>query len=93
MSAGSVRVWNSHNWQEVARAGHKDAVNALAFTFDDRFLATASADHSARLWNVLGAYSDYDYRHYREDVAGQAYPQVWQVQPLEEVLRMPPQTC
>ena len=88
MPVDYVRVWDKERWREVARASHKDAVNALAFSSDDRFLATASADHSARVWDVDHVNGDYNYRRYREDIAGQVYPQVWQVQTLPELLRM-----
>lgn len=41
--------------RETTLIEHTDAVNSVAFSSDGRYLVTASADHSARLWHLVGS--------------------------------------
>ena len=46
-------LWRVGAWQPtVTFAGHKAAVNSVAFSPDGKQLVTASLDHDARIWNV-----------------------------------------
>ena len=48
---GTVRIWNTSNWNEVAVLKHGTNVYDVAFTPDGTRLACACANHSIRLWD------------------------------------------
>ena len=48
----TVRVWNVATQKVVDLIGHLDTVYNIAFSPDGTLLASASADGTARLWNV-----------------------------------------
>lgn len=49
---GTVRLWDTQKWQEIASLKHGTNVYGLAFTPDDTRLACACADNLIRLWDV-----------------------------------------
>ena len=50
---GGIDVWNSTSGQRIRTlSGHTDAVNGLSFAPDSNFVATASEDGSARIWDA-----------------------------------------
>ena len=55
-SGTDVKLWDLHNPARPALirklTGHTDAVTALTFSPDGQSLATASADRTARMWNL-----------------------------------------
>jgi WD40 repeat protein len=48
---GVARLWDPTG-RETARFRHDDALTALAFSRDGRYLATASSDRTARVWDL-----------------------------------------
>jgi len=50
---GSIRIFNTTTWEEIAiLEGHKEYVRAILLLQNDRLLASASEDSTARLWNL-----------------------------------------
>jgi len=50
---GSITIFNTATWQQIAiLENHRDSVYALSLFRNDRLLASASADSTARLWNL-----------------------------------------
>jgi WD40 repeat protein len=49
---GIVRVGRLAGGEPHILAGHRGAINAMAFSPDGRWLATASADFTIRIWPV-----------------------------------------
>jgi WD40 repeat protein len=49
----TARIWNAATGKlSRTLTGHTDGVNDVAWSPDGTQLATASADHTARTWNV-----------------------------------------
>jgi len=49
----SIRIFDTATWQQIAiLKGHEGTVNALSLFQNDRLLASASYDYTARLWNL-----------------------------------------
>ena len=53
VSNQSVRVREIEGGQDVACRGHQGPVNAVTFSRDGDYLATASSDRTARVWSVV----------------------------------------
>ena len=50
---GTVKVFSLNNTSDVEQlVGHTSKVNAIRFSSDNQFIATASSDKTVRLWNV-----------------------------------------
>ncbi len=49
---GVVKVWEVSSGRQHTRLFHNSMVNAISFSPDGRFLATASWDRTARVWEV-----------------------------------------
>ena len=50
---GSITIFTTATWQQIAMLeNHTDAVFALSLFQNDRLLASASYDNTARLWNL-----------------------------------------
>jgi tricorn protease-like protein len=48
-----IRIFDTTTWQQIAvLEGHTDWVNAICLSRNEHFLASASADKTARLWNL-----------------------------------------
>lgn len=49
----TVEVWDVESKSQIMTlSGHKDAITSIAFTADGRFIATASADGTAKVWET-----------------------------------------
>jgi len=52
-SNGLIRIFNTTTWEQIAiLEGHRSFVLAISLLQNDRLLATASEDRTARLWNL-----------------------------------------
>ncbi|KAG2343264.1 WD40 repeat-like protein [Suillus weaverae] len=52
-SYGSIRIFDTATWQEIAiLEGHTHLVYAISLSQNERLLASASVDKTARLWNL-----------------------------------------
>ena len=50
---GSIRIFDTATWQQIAiLEGHEEGVCSLSLFQNDRLLASASNDETARLWNL-----------------------------------------
>jgi WD40 repeat protein len=48
-----IRIFDTTTWQQIAALeGHTDWVNAISLSQNERFLASAGYDKTARLWNL-----------------------------------------
>jgi WD40 repeat protein len=52
-SFGPIRIFDTATWQLIAiLEGHADFVNGISLSSNNRLLASASSDYTARLWNL-----------------------------------------
>jgi WD40 repeat protein len=52
-SLGPIRIFDTATWQQIATLkGHTNSVNAISLSRNNRLLAIASGNNSARLWNL-----------------------------------------
>jgi WD40 repeat protein len=51
---GTIRYWNLSNGQQIRQLNHGGPVTAIAVRPDGQRLASASENHTARLWNLNG---------------------------------------
>jgi WD40 repeat protein len=53
-SDGSIRILNTTVWQlsAILEGDGRDTVSALSLSWNDRLLASASFDNTARLWDL-----------------------------------------
>ncbi|KAG1901931.1 WD40-repeat-containing domain protein [Suillus fuscotomentosus] len=53
LNDGSIKIFDTATWQQIAvLEGHTDVVSSLTLFPNDRLLASASWDGTARLWNL-----------------------------------------
>ncbi|KIK44977.1 hypothetical protein CY34DRAFT_802049 [Suillus luteus UH-Slu-Lm8-n1] len=52
-SWGPIRIFDTATWEQIATLeGHKNVVNAITLSRNNRLLASASDDYTARIWNL-----------------------------------------
>lgn len=55
--SGVTKIWNVQDMERVATLrGHTERVTSVAFSPSEKYLATASADHTAILWDLDGSF-------------------------------------
>ena len=54
----TVKIWNTTTFEEMAILAHPDEVNCIAFSTNDRLLATACSDSSIYVWELPQASMD-----------------------------------
>ena len=53
ITGGEIDVWDTHRWNFInALVGHTDVVTSLAFSSDNRTLASGSRDGNIKIWDV-----------------------------------------
>eukprot|EP00250_Pteridium_aquilinum_P019006 c24251_g1_i1 orf=147-1907(+) len=54
--SGATKIWNVQTMERVVTLrGHTERVTSVTFSPTDKYLATASADHTAILWDLEGS--------------------------------------
>lgn len=56
-------LWELNPEREVARMTHANGVNKVRFSSDGQYLATASSDHTAKVWRVTDGHLVMSVRH------------------------------
>jgi WD40 repeat protein len=67
------QLWRQYHGEESRLRGHTDAVTAVAFSPDDRLLASASADQTVRLWDAASGREVFCLRGHESQVNGVAF--------------------
>ena len=50
---GTIRLWGAQTYEKIGEfTGHTYAVGSVCFSFDRKYIASGSVDHSVRVWNV-----------------------------------------
>lgn len=71
---GDLRLYQTTDWKLLATLrGHDDVVFSLAFTQDGKQLASASFDHSVRLWDVATSALLKEFHHHSDFVYAVAF--------------------
>lgn len=71
---GDLRLYQTADWKLIATLrGHDDVVFSLAFSPDGARLASASFDHSVRLWDVKAQATVKEYHHHSDFVYAVAF--------------------
>lgn len=71
---GDLRLYQTSDWKLLAvLRGHDDVVMSMAFSPDGSQLASASFDHSVRLWDVKTHASLKEYHHHSDFVYAVAF--------------------
>ncbi len=71
---GDLRLYQTSDWKLIATLrGHDDVVFSLAFRPDGARLASASFDHSVRLWDVKSHATLKEYHHHSDFVYAVAF--------------------
>jgi WD40 repeat protein len=50
--SGSIRIWDTTNWKQIALLDSYGMMCGIAISPNDRILASASFDDTVRLWNL-----------------------------------------
>src|SRR4029077_13954665 len=71
---GDLRLYQTSDWKLLATLrGHDDVVFSLAFSPDGAHLASASFDHTVRLWDVATHATLKEYHHHSDFVYAVAF--------------------
>ena len=71
---GDLRVYQTSNWKLLGvLRGHDDTVMSISFSPDGSQLASASFDHSVRLWDVKTHATIKEYHHHSDFVYAVAF--------------------
>jgi WD40 repeat protein len=71
---GDLRLYQTSDWKLLgALRGHDDVVFSVAFSPDGTQLASASFDHTVKLWNVKTHEAVKDYHHHSDFVYAVAF--------------------
>jgi WD40 repeat protein len=64
LTLGTIAIWDVMTGQHIRTySGHGKVVNRLAWSPDGRFLASASDDHTAKVWDVSTGQNTATFRH------------------------------
>jgi WD40 repeat protein/tRNA A-37 threonylcarbamoyl transferase component Bud32 len=66
-------LWRQYHGEQSRLRGHKGAVTAVAFSPDDRLLASASADKTVKLWDVVSGKEVLTLEGHTDRVTGVAF--------------------